>query len=178
MEDYIRRQMELLLPRLHRFALALTAREHEADDLLQMTCERALSRSAQWNPDTRLDSWMFRIMQTIWFNELRARQVRARHKPELEHRHATSVDGEQHAEARALLRRVHEEIARLPEEHRVVLLLVCVEGLSYREASEVTSTPIGTVMSRLARARLALMRRLEGTEEAPLGNLIQLRGRS
>lgn len=174
MGDDIRRQIGALLPRLRRFALALTGQEHEADDLLQMTCERALSRSAQWQTDTRLDSWMFRIMQTIWLNEIRARRVRARHEPELESRHATLVDGEQQAETRALLRRVHEEIARLPEEHRVVLLLVCVEGLSYREVGEVTSAPIGTVMSRLARARLALMRRLEEKEEVPFGNLVQL----
>jgi len=157
-ETEFRRQLPAILPRLSRFAMALTRDRSETDDLLQAACERALSRIDQWNPETRLDSWMFRIVQTIWWNELRARKVRELHvhreqvwQPKLNY-------GE--ADGQLLLVRAEQEIFRLPEPLRVVLLLVCVGELSYREAAEVASIPIGTVMSRLARARLLLMQRL------------------
>ena len=164
-EAEFRRQLPTILPRLNRFALALTRDRAEADDVLQAACERAFSRLDQWDPDTRLDSWMFRMIQTIWFNELRARKVREKH--------ADAQAGQtkvQHAEpeGQLLLLRAEQEIFRLPEELRIVLMLVCVEQLSYREAAEAASIPIGTVMSRLARARLLLMQRLGITAEADL----------
>jgi len=152
-----------LLPRLSRFALALTRSRHDANDLLQMACERALNRADQWQHGTRLDSWMFRIMQTIWFNDLRSRQVREHHEQEWQREDADAVDGEQHAEGRQMLQKVAEAVLQLPEELRVVLILVCVEGLTYKEAAETASIPIGTVMSRLSRARLTLMTALETT---------------
>jgi RNA polymerase sigma-70 factor, ECF subfamily len=156
-----------LLPRLSRFGFALTRSRTDADDLIQMACERALSRIDQWDPETRLDSWIFRIMQTIWFNELRARKVRERHaEGEMEEQEITD-DGEQSAELRVMLSRVEREILRLPDKQRLVLLLVGVEGLTYNEAAEAASIPIGTVMSRLARARLTLLQRL-GADKADL----------
>jgi len=157
-EAAFRRQLPLILPRLGRFALALTRAPAEADDVLQAACERALGSLDKWDPNTRLDSWMFRIIQTTWWNELRARKVREKHVDR-----AQAVQTEvQHVEpeAQLLLLRAEQEIFRLPEELRIVLMLVCVEQLSYREAAEVASIPIGTVMSRLARARLLLMQRL------------------
>jgi len=156
----------MILPRLSRFALALTQAHAEADDVVQAACERAFTRLVQWDPDTRLDSWMFRIIQTIWWNELRARKVRENH---VDREQAGQADV-QHAEpeARLLLVRAEEEIFRLPEELRVVLMLVCVEQLSYREAAEAASVPIGTVMSRLARARMLLMQRLGITAGAEI----------
>jgi len=126
--------------------------------VLQTACERALSRIDQWNPETRLDSWMFRIVQTIWWNELRARKVRELHVHREQAEQATPPHGK--PEEQLLLLRAEQEIFRLPEALRVVLMLVCVEQLSYAEAAEVTLVPIGTVMSRLARARLLLMERL------------------
>jgi len=165
-EAEFRRQLPTILPRLNRFALALTRDRAEADDVLQAACERAFSRLDQWDPDTRLDSWMFRMIQTIWFNELRARKVREKHAD-------SAQAGQlkvQHAEpeAQLLLVRAEQEIFRLPEELRIVLLLVCVEQFSYREAAEAAAIPIGTVMSRLARARLLLMQRLGITAEPDL----------
>src|SRR5262249_13251082 len=148
----------------NRFALALTRDRAEADDMLQAACERAFSRLDQWDPDTRLDSWMFRMIQTIWFNELRARKVREKHANGAQAGQAKVQHAE--PEAQLLLVRAEQEIFRLPEELRIVLLLVCVEQLSYREAAEAASIPIGTVMSRLARARLLLMQRLGITAEA------------
>src|SRR5215510_5209331 len=157
-EREFRRQLPGILPRLSRFALALTRARAEADDVLQAACERAFSNLDKWDPDTRLDSWMFRIMQTIWWNELRARKVREKH---IDRARAGQPGVEDAApEMQLLLVRAEQEIDRLPDELRIVLLLVCVEQLSYREAAEVASIPIGTVMSRLARARLLLMQRL------------------
>jgi len=155
-----RKQLAALLPRLSRFGMALTRNRHDADDLLQMACERALNRADQWQPNTRLDGWMFRIMQTVWFNELRSRKVREGHAQAEQCQGEAADDGEQRAEGRIMLQGVAEAVLELPEELRVVLMLVCVEGLTYREAAEAAAIPIGTVMSRLARARLTLMRGL------------------
>jgi len=165
-EAEFRRQLPTILPRLNRFALALTRDRAEADDVLQAACERAFSRLDQWDPDTRLDSWMFRMIQTIWFNELRARKVREKHANGAQAGQAKVQHAE--PEAQLLLVRAEQEIFRLPDELRIVLMLVCVEQLSYREAAEAASIPIGTVMSRLARARMLLMRRLGITAEADL----------
>jgi len=165
-EAEFRRQLPMILPRLNRFALALTRSRAEADDVLQAACERAFSRLDQWNPDTRLDSWMFRMIQTIWLNELRARRVREKHADRAQAGQTKVQQAE--PEAQLLLVRAEQEIFRLPEELRIVLMLVCVEQLSYREAAEAASIPIGTVMSRLARARLLLAQRLGLAAEADL----------
>jgi RNA polymerase sigma-70 factor (ECF subfamily) len=162
-EAEFRRQLPGILPRLSRFAMGLTRDRSEADDVLQTACERALSRIHQWNPETRLDSWMFRIIQTIWWNELRARKVRELH---VHREQAEQAPPHGKPEDQLLLLRAEQEIFRLPEALRVVLMLVCVEQLSYAEAAEVALVPIGTVMSRLARARLLLMKRLGFSADA------------
>jgi RNA polymerase sigma-70 factor (ECF subfamily) len=173
-ERAFRREIAGILPRLSRFALALTRSRAEADDLTQIACERALKHVTQWDPGTRLDSWMFRIMQTVWYNELRARKVRDKHAQEEQATQDVAEGGEGVAESRVLLQRVEREIDRLPEEQRIVLVLVCVEGLTYREAAEATGTPMGTVMSRLSRARLALMERLGAVDLARFNNVRRL----
>src|SRR5262245_45536769 len=149
-EAEFRRQLPTILPRLNRFALALTRDRAEADDVLQAACERAFSRLDQWDPDTRLDSWMFRMIQTIWFNELRARKVREKHADSAQ----AGQPKVQHAEpeAQLLLLRAEQEILPVPENLRSVLPLVCLEQFSYRDAAKAAAIPIGTVMSRLARA--------------------------
>jgi RNA polymerase sigma-70 factor, ECF subfamily len=159
-------QLVSLMPRLRRFAIGLTSSTHEGDDLVQAACQRALERSEQWQPGTRLDSWMYRIMQTIWLDRLRAGAIRTAFLREQVEEPA--VDGVRDMHARITLRRVRQILEQLPEQQRSVLLLVCVEGLSYREASAVLDVPIGTVMSRLARARQTLMDRLDGVRPAPL----------
>jgi RNA polymerase sigma-70 factor (ECF subfamily) len=173
-ERLFRHRLSEMLPRLSRFALGLTRSRAEADDLIQSACERALSRVEQWDPGTRLDSWMFRIMQTIWFNELRSRRVRQKHSEEQRDQPEAVENGEQLAEMRVLLGRVEQEIFQLPEEQRVVLMLVCIEGMTYTEAAEAASIPVGTVMSRLARARLGLMQRLAENDSLPRDNVIRL----
>jgi len=168
--------MVALLPRLRRFARGLTGAADQADDLVQAACERALARIEQWTPGTRLDSWMFRIVQTIWLDERRANRVRTGEgtvpaeaaEPEL------IVDGPRRVEARITLDGVRRAMQGLPEEQRSVLMLVCVEGHSYKEAAETLSIPIGTVMSRLARARAALDRELGRAQPAPVGRVVRL----
>ena len=154
-----------MVPRLTKFAVALTRSRQEAGDLVQATCERALSRAKQWQPGTRLDRWLFRIMQTIWFNEVKSRRRRLR-RGAVEGAEDATVDGESKMQSRLILREIEQALFQLPEADGLVLVLVCVEGLSYRETAEVLDVPIGTVMSRLARARLTLEERIRGSRTA------------
>ncbi len=156
MDETIRREMLALLPRLRRFAYGLTGSIDEGDDLVQATCERAVSRIETWEPGSRLDSWMYRIAKNIFLNWRRANRVRAGYLQLIDPDEHGSIDGARAMEAHLTLALVREGIARLPEEQRAVLLLVCVEGLAYKEVSNVLDLPIGTVTSRLARARLSL----------------------
>jgi RNA polymerase sigma-70 factor (ECF subfamily) len=163
------------LPKLRRFAYGLTGSIDEGDDLLQSACERALARTDQFEPGTRFDSWMYRILQTLWIDRLRSRKrsLAVADSEALERYPGGDVAVE--TEARMTLAQVRREIARLVPEQRSVLLLVSVEGLSYREAAEVLGVPIGTVMSRLARARLSLGRALSEEPSAEADNVVQLR---
>ena len=152
----IRPGMIALLPRLRAFARALARSSDGADDLVQATCEKALHAVDSWTPGSRLDSWMFRIMQNHWIDTTR----RERPQTPIDSPAALSAvahDGERVVEARLMLGSVGKVIHRMPEEQRSVLVLVCVQDLSYREAAEVLDVPIGTVMSRLARARRSII---------------------
>ena len=158
--DDLKRGLIALLPRLRRFARSLTRSVSEADDLVQEACLRALSRSHQWDPVQPLDRWMFRITRNLWISEMRKRKVRlgqgtvpADEAPELQ----TRQTGEQSVAAGEL----QAHIAALPDDLSAVLLTVSVEGYSYAEAAELFDIPIGTVMSRIHRARKALAKRME-----------------
>jgi RNA polymerase sigma-70 factor, ECF subfamily len=161
MDQDFSRQLVALLPRLRRFARGLTGSADLGDDLVQASCERALVRRNQFAQGSRLDSWMYRIMQNLWIDDRRRlrRDAVAVDPAELARR-AGSEAGEA-PDDRLYLAEVRDAIARLPEEQREVLLLVSVEGFSYRDAAEVLDLPIGTVMSRLSRGRLALGRELD-----------------
>ena len=162
MDQPLRREIAALLPRLRRFAYGLTGSVDAGDDLVQSACERALSRAHLWEPGTRLDSWMFRIVQNLWVDNMRAGRRREIATDTAELDAMTGGDAEAEMQGRLDLAAVRRRIAELPEEQRAVLLLVSVEGLSYKDAASVLDIPIGTVMSRLARARLALGRALGG----------------
>jgi RNA polymerase sigma-70 factor (ECF subfamily) len=159
-------EMIALLPRLRRFARGLTGSEVEADDLVQAACERAIQRIGQWQPGTRLDSWMFRIMQNLWIDAIRMGKLRGSHLSVVdpEGHQAPSMDGEQSTMNRLTLEAVRRGVQRLPPDQRSVLLLVCVEGHSYKETADTLGIPVGTVMSRLSRARLALNRMVGGPD--------------
>jgi RNA polymerase sigma-70 factor (ECF subfamily) len=153
-------QLIAVLPRLRRFARGLTGSASEADDLVQAACERALARQHQFQEGTRFDSWMFRIVQTIWIDQIRARDVR-KEDAEVAEERLGSDEPVRRVEARLALDEVRRAVDRLPPDQRTVLLLVTVEGLSYKEAADVARVPVGTIMSRLARARIALQLELD-----------------
>jgi RNA polymerase sigma-70 factor, ECF subfamily len=153
-------QLVAVLPRLRRFARGLTGSSVEADDLVQAACERALARRHQFQEGTRFDSWMFRIVQTIWIDQIRSREVRKTDGDIGEDR-LGSDEPVRRVEARLTLAEVRRAVDRLTPDQRAALLLVTVEGLSYKEAAEVVDVPVGTIMSRLARARIALQLQLE-----------------
>lgn len=164
MTDF-RRQIVMLLPRLRAFAHALARTSDTADDLVQTTCEKALRATDSWTPGTRLDSWMFRIMQNQWIDMKRRERPQVAIDEPASGVQLAGDDGERIAEARLTLDGVRHFISELPEEQRAVLVLVCVEDQSYREAAEILDIPMGTVMSRLARARSTLIERMNGAEE-------------
>ncbi|CAN7392563.1 RNA polymerase sigma factor [Massilia sp. LjRoot122] len=142
-----------LLPRMRRFARSLTFHREDADDLVQLSMERALGRSEQWAPGTRLDSWLFRIMKNAWIDEVRSRTRRdALFVPEEAGEHV----GDDFAEAHQQRLAIQKAVSLLSEEHRLVVGLVLVDGLAYKDAAEVLEIPVGTLTSRLARAREAL----------------------
>jgi RNA polymerase sigma-70 factor (ECF subfamily) len=148
-----------LLPRLRRFAIGLAGSRADGDDLCQMTIERALARRALWQEGTRLDSWMYRIMRNIFIDEARANS--RRRETFVDEEAGLSVGGDGAQEAAVELSLVDRAMARLPDEQREAVLLVMVEGWSYKEAADIVGCPVGTLNSRLVRGRDALMALLE-----------------
>src|SRR5258706_14165601 len=147
-----------MLPRLWAFALRISGNQHDAEDLVQRACLRALERAHQLQPDTTPLSWMFSIVHSTWINELRARSVRNRLGMDWDDDLLETVADPSACtpEQNVLNGQILSAVQRLPEAQRVVMLLVAIEGLSYKEAAEVLDLPIGTIMSRLARARQAI----------------------
>jgi RNA polymerase sigma-70 factor (ECF subfamily) len=153
-----------LLPRLRRFARSITFQREDADDLVQIAVERALTRAEQWQPGTRLDSWMFRIVKNAWIDEVRSRARRSElFAPEEEGEHV----GDDYAAAHQQRMAVEKAMSLLSDDHRMVIGLVLVDGLPYKEAAEVLDIPIGTLTSRLARAREALQELLSDRARKP-----------
>lgn len=150
-----------LVPRLRRFARSLTGSVSDADDLVQDTVERALRNLHQWEDGTKLDSWMFRIAKNVWIDKVRAAKVRSAAPLEDADSHA-AIDGSRAAEVRLSFADTVRALAELPEEQRVVVALVAIDGMSYRDAAHVLEVPIGTLTSRLARARMAMAERVTG----------------
>ena len=157
----VRDQLVTLLPRLRRFARALARNVHDADDLVQVAVERALLHLDQLKPGTRMDSWIFGIMRNAWIDETRSRRRRDQVlAPEALGEHVADAASDAHIQRLSL----DAAMERLPEEQRLAVALVLVEGLAYKEAAAVLEVPIGTVTSRLARGREALETLLGGRE--------------
>ena len=152
-EAHFGEHVATLLPRLRRFARALTQHPQDADDLVQLAIERALTRRQQWRPESSLTNWMLGIVRNAWLDEMRSRRRwRAVMVPEDE---AADV-GDTGTDRDIEMWSIQSALARLPEEQRLAVALVLIEGLSYREAAQITNVPIGTLTSRLTRGRLAL----------------------
>jgi RNA polymerase sigma factor (sigma-70 family) len=162
--ESIRSDIAGLLPRLRRFGRAITRNAEDADDLVQMAVERALMRVDQWRQGTRLDSWIFTIMKNAWIDETRSRARRNQ-------LFVAEEEGERvgvcHTEQQISAMEVQKAIAQLPDEQRLAIGLVLVEGLPYKDAAEVLQIPIGTLTSRLARGREALQAILSSGEARP-----------
>ncbi len=164
MVDQFRHDLVALVPKLRRFARSLVGNAQDADDLVQAACEKALRNAAQFQPGTRMDSWMYRIVQNLWLDDKRRDRTRG-----------TAIDPDDAylsdegraarlPEDRMMLAQARQAMAALPEGQRDVLSLIAIEGLSYKETAEVLDLPIGTVMSRLSRAREALLPKLGFSE--------------
>ncbi len=163
----IAQQLTHELDALWRFGLRLTGNEADAQDLVQRTCVKALENADQYENRERLRSWLFRIEHRLWLNVVRSRQTRIR-KLQDEHTRLnaqintepnsslSSVGSTASPESAFQLRQMVKAVESLPEKQRTVVLLVCVEGFSYEETANIMDIPIGTIMSRLSRARKTL----------------------
>ena len=162
MSDELKTEIASLVPRLRRFAAALTGNREDGDDLVQQACVKALVRLGQFEPGTRLDRWMMRIVQTTFLDAVRSRRRRRTEiDPEALERLSDEGRAASGTEHRMVLDRVRAAMATLPEDQRAVLALVAIEGYSYKEAAEILEVPVGTVMSRLSRARGRLLPLIE-----------------
>lgn len=142
-----------LLPNLRRFALSITRSATKADDLVQITCEKALANQTSYQSGTRLDAWLFRIMRNSWIDQIR-RDKTSGTKVDIDDAFdLAGEDGRTITENSLMVKTTQNAISRLPDDKREVLVLICVEELSYQETASLLDVPIGTVMSRLARAR-------------------------
>ena len=149
-----RRELVQLLPRLRRFAFVLTRSHDDAEDVVQAAVERALRHADSWQQGTRLDSWLYRIMQNLWRDELRAHRRRA--EPLDLHADIAGADGRDVTIRHIQSNEAQQALDELPEEQRMVVALVVLDGMSYQQAADILDVPVGTVMSRLARARARL----------------------
>ena len=158
--EQLRERIVDLLPRLRRFARTLARDPHDADDLVQIAVERALVRSDQLRADGSLSSWMFGILRNAWIDETRTRGRRNQvFAPEELGENVGDASSDIHTDVLS----VQDALGRLPDEQRIAVGLVLVEGLSYKEAAEIMGVPLGTLTSRLARGREALQALLTDT---------------
>ena len=151
-------RMVKMLPRLRRFVCSLTGGADLSEDLVQETYVRALAHLDQWQPGTRIDSWMFRIAQNLWIDHMRTQRFRGEAVDLEVIGDLLSCDGQVIAENRIVLQELRKDIAQLSLDQRNVISLVCGYGMSYKETGKILNLPAGTVMSRLARARDALQK--------------------
>ncbi len=155
-------QLKDQIPALRRYARALTGSAWAADDLVQDTLERACTKWTLWTAGSNLRAWLFTIMHNIYVSDVRRviRQQAGTDPEGLEGEAAGLTSPASHADSRLDLQRC---LLQLPEDQRTVLLLVALEDMSYAEVAKITGSPLGTVMSRLSRARTRLQNLMDGT---------------
>jgi RNA polymerase sigma-70 factor (ECF subfamily) len=164
MNDFAR-LLEVEIPRLRRYACALTRDVARADDLVQSCLTRALAKQHLWQPGTDLRAWLFTILHNQNVNDVR-RSAREGANIDIEEV-APVLSVQPRAMASLELRDLEAAIAKLPPEQRQVILLVGLEGMAYEEVAVILGVPIGTVRSRLSRGREQLRRLLDMGEEVP-----------
>jgi RNA polymerase sigma-70 factor (ECF subfamily) len=167
-EEALRQEIVSLLPRMRRFARSLARDPDRADDLVQAGCQRALERLNQVREGTRLDSWLYRIIYTRWIDKLRRGKTRSANLVMLTGADLPAAAGAATGNDLTTALDIKSALAKLPAEHHAAIMLVSVEGYSYDEAASVLDIPVGTVASRVARARTMLGRLMaRGRGEAP-----------
>jgi len=166
-------QVEPLIPALRRYARALLRNPTAADDLVQDCLERAVSRWRQ-RREGNTRSWLFTILHNLAVNQFRQTAARGRHVT-IDESNEDDFGQDAVQEQTLMYRDVLDKLEKLPDDQRAVLLLVAVEDLSYAEAAKVLNIPIGTVMSRLSRARERLQQEIEGTADETSRNVLKLR---
>lgn len=168
-----------VMPRLKRYSRVLAKNPESSDDLLQATLERALKKQDQWQQDSHLDRWLFTIMSSIWKNEIRSRVVRQGNGSNDEVDALIDNNSSESKRDRTFLyEQVFKEVMVLPDNQREPMLLVYVEGIKYQQAADILDIPLGTLMSRLARARLVLAGHFEEkTSNDKKNDVIQLNER-
>ncbi|MDD0970515.1 MULTISPECIES: RNA polymerase sigma factor [Pseudomonas] len=156
-------QLRDLIPRLRRFALSLTRNSSSADDLVQASLERALSAWGEKRADGDLRAWLFSILYRQFLDAHR----RSRRYARMLEFFTGRDDAEPSVERTVIAQSTLQAFDRLPTEQRALLLMVSVEGLTYKEVAEILDVPTGTVMSRLSRARQALRQLSDGEISSP-----------
>jgi len=163
-----------LIPRLKRYSRVLAITNESSDDLLQSTLERALIKKHQWQEGSHLDRWLFTLMSSIWKNEIRSRVVRQGNSISNDVDNIADKYYENNRERNFLYHQVFKQVMLLPEDQREAILLVYIEGLKYQQAAKVLKIPLGTLMSRLARARMVLAKEFVDANES-VNTVIQLK---
>jgi RNA polymerase sigma-70 factor (ECF subfamily) len=166
LSDKLRLAIDALAPRLRRFGVALTGSVADADDLVRHARARALSRHTELHRQLHLATWLFGIMHDVWVEVSRLGRWSSRAAA------AAADDADLLDQAQPGLASVRRALADLPADQRALLTLVCVEGLSYHRVATVLDLPLGTVMSQLARARLALHERIAAQAATPTSNAL------
>ena len=161
--DPFKQDLVQLLPRMRRFALSLTRQLADGDDLVQAACERAIRNRAQWQTGSRLDSWVYTMMRNLWMSELRSRKVRFGQgqvdaQVDAQENDAVAVGAGAHDQLYG--NQLLQMILSMPDGLSSTLLLVTVEGHSYQETADILGIPIGTVMSRVSKARQVMKEKL------------------
>ncbi len=163
-ERLVREGLVRHLPKFRRFALSLARNQADADDLVQAGIERALAKAKTYNPDYKVETWVFKIIQNHWTDQMRKRARRGTTVDIDQAYSLTGEDGRRSVEIRDLSFKARLAIEQLPEDHRSVVALILVNGESYKDAAEILGIPVGTVMSRLYRARKSLVEQLENDQ--------------
>lgn len=153
-EKRLKQEISGILDNLRRFAFSLTGEKQDAYDLLQETIVRLLEKGVPDDANTR--KWAFRVCKNIWLDQLRANKVRRQWAEAKIVEVEGSQDGQKVADDHMELEEVRKIMAELPNDQSAIISLVAVEGFSYKEAAAMMDIPVGTVMSRLSRARAAI----------------------
>lgn len=149
-------QLVEYIPRLRRYARALSHNPYAADDLVQDTLERALNKRLLWRRDSRLRPWLFTIMHNLFINQVRRHGA----TPQMLELDENLLDGTESPESTLYAQQLQLSINQLPDDQKEVFLLVSLEGFSYEEVAAIMDIPLGTIMSRLSRAREKLRKKI------------------